>query len=88
MGWHSRGMKTRSEHAPLQPVSSEYLDDGPIRPLATINIAGTNGRALEIAFLGGEHEVQLIRVKIPGRNDDTIPYRLWRRRRSWSGSTS
>jgi hypothetical protein len=74
VGWHSRGMKTRFHHTPLQPVRREYVDDGPIRPLATINIAGTNGRALEIAFLGGEYEVQRIRVKIPGRNDDTIPY--------------
>jgi hypothetical protein len=42
--------------------------------LATIKIPGTNGRVLEVAFLGGEHDVQLIRVKIPGRDEDTIPY--------------
>ena len=74
MGWHSCGMKTRFHDTPLQLVRSEYRDDGPIRPLATINIAGTNGRALEVAFLDGEHEEQLIRVKIPGRDEDTIPY--------------
>lgn len=81
-------MKTRFHYTLLQLVRSEYRDDGSIRPLATINIPGTNGRALEVAFLGGEHEVQLIRVKIPRRDEDGIPYGLWRRRRSWSGYTS
>ena len=74
MGWHNRGMKTRFHHTPLQPVRSEYRDDGSIRPSATIKIPGTDSRVLEVAFLGGEHDVQLIRVKTPGRDEDTIPY--------------
>lgn len=67
-------MKTRFQHTPLQLVRSEYRDDGSIRPSDTINIAGTNGRALELVFLGGEHEVPLIRVKLPRRDEGTIPY--------------
>ena len=74
MGWHNRGMKTRFQHTPLQLVRREYRDDGSIRPLATINIPGTNDQVLEVAFLGAEHDVQLIRVKMPGRDEDTIPY--------------
>ena len=74
VGWHNRGMKTRFHHTPLQPVRSEYRDDGSIRPLATINIPGTNDQVLEVVFLGGEYDVQLIRMKILRRDEDTIPY--------------
>jgi len=67
-------MKTRCHHTPLQLVGSEYRDDGSMCPLATINIPGANGRVLEVAFLGGGHDVQLIRAKTPERGEDTIPY--------------